>query len=305
MYRQSSISNKLLFALCNLPKSFKPTPNPKLFMTLLVKNEADILEQNIIFHKHMGVDGFIITDNNSSDSTPDIIEKYRTLGWIKEVITERGDDYKQKVWVDRMIWLAKIKFGAEWIINADADELWYAPSGSLKDELTDTNANVLICDIANVYPEEDKPFTEWDKIIHPVDNPSIYDLSPYSVFNKQRGKVIHRTDGYLQISMGNHKVKMIPQNIEKSKILIYHYSVKGKSQFMSKMINGGEQLEKNPKKHGGRHWRYFYDLYKKGVLEKEYNRVIGKKHFQTLQENGFITTDKTITSLFNILKKGL
>ena len=71
------------------------------------------------------------------------------------------------------------------------------------------------------------------------------------------------------------------------------------------MINGGEQLEKNPKKHGGRHWRYFYDLYKKGVLEKEYNRVIGKKHFQTLQENGFITTDKTITSLFNILKKGL
>ena len=38
-----------------------------------------------------------------------------------------------------------------------------------------------------------------------------YDLSPYSLFCKQNKKVAHRAKGYIQISMGNHNVKMIPK----------------------------------------------------------------------------------------------
>ena len=53
-------------------------------MTLLVKTKKGMLEENLQFHKAMGVDGFIITDNNSTDSTPDIIRKYKQKGWIKE-----------------------------------------------------------------------------------------------------------------------------------------------------------------------------------------------------------------------------
>ena len=49
-----------------------------------------MLEENLQFHKAMGVDGFIITDNNSTDSTPDIIRKYKQKGWIKEVIEEKA-----------------------------------------------------------------------------------------------------------------------------------------------------------------------------------------------------------------------
>jgi glycosyltransferase involved in cell wall biosynthesis len=52
-------------------------------MTLLVNNEADILEKHIRFHKAMGVDAFIVTDNNSTDGTIDILEKYAAKGWIK------------------------------------------------------------------------------------------------------------------------------------------------------------------------------------------------------------------------------
>ena len=66
-----------------------------------------MLEENLQFHKAMGVDGFIITDNNSTDSTPDIIRKYKQKGWIKEVIEEKATNYEQKDWVDRMIWKAK------------------------------------------------------------------------------------------------------------------------------------------------------------------------------------------------------
>ena len=181
-------------------------------MTLLVKNEEGMLEENLQFHKAMGVDGFIITDNNSTDSTPDIIRKYKQKGWIKEVIEEKATNYEQKDWVDRMIWKAKTIYKADWIINADADELWYAPTGNLKDELYATNANVLNCEMRSVYPEEEKPFWQWDKTVKAVTEPEKYDLSLYSLFERQNKKVIHRTAGYLQISMGNHKVTMFPQN---------------------------------------------------------------------------------------------
>lgn len=274
---------------------------PRLIMTLLVKNEEDMLEENLIFHKAMGVDGFIITDNNSSDRTPEIIRKYKEKGWIVEAIEEKATDYQQKKWVDRMIWKAKSVHKADWVINADADEIWYAPSGDLKTELVSSRANVLTCEMKCVYPEEGKPFWQWGQTVEVVNDLERYNLSRYSLFARQNKKVIHRTAGYIQISMGNHKVTMFPKKVAKSNIRIYHYNIRGKKPFLEKMINGGKQLEQNPKKHGGRHWRYFYQLYKEGLLEAEYDKVIGATSFDQLKQDGFIRTDTTIPEWFGRL----
>ena len=282
-------------------RTTKRKSTPRLIMTLLVKNEEDMLEENLIFHKAMGVDGFIITDNNSSDRTPEIIRKYKEKGWIVEAIEEKATDYQQKKWVDRMIWKAKSGHKADWVINADADEIWYAPSGDLKTELVSSRANVLTCEMKCVYPEEGKPFWQWGQIVEVVNDLERYNLSRYSLFARQNKKVIHRTAGYIQISMGNHKVTMFPKKVEKSNIHIYHYNIRGKKPFLEKMINGGRQLEQNPKKHGGRHWRYFYQLYKEGLLEAEYDKVIGTASFDQLKQDGFIRTDTTIPEWFGRL----
>ncbi|KKB46640.1 hypothetical protein HMPREF1212_04136 [Parabacteroides sp. HGS0025] len=279
----------------------KRKSTPRLIMTLLVKNEEDMLEENLIFHKAMGVDGFIITDNNSSDRTPEIIRKYKEKGWIVEAIEEKATDYQQKKWVDRMIWKAKSVHKADWVINADADEIWYAPSGDLKTELVSSRANVLTCEMKCVYPEEGKPFWQWGQTVEVVNDLERYNLSRYSLFARQNKKVIHRTAGYIQISMGNHKVTMFPKKVAKSNIRIYHYNIRGKKPFLEKMINGGKQLEQNPKKHGGRHWRYFYQLYKEGLLEAEYDKVIGATSFDQLKQDGFIRTDTTIPEWFGRL----
>lgn len=279
----------------------KRKSTPRLIMTLLVKNEEDMLEENLIFHKAMGVDGFIITDNNSSDRTPEIIRKYKEKGWIVEAIEEKATDYQQKKWVDRMIWKAKSVHKADWVINADADEIWYAPSGDLKTELVSSRANVLTCEMKCVYPEEGKPFWQWGQTVEVVNDLERYNLSRYSLFARQNKKVIHRTAGYIQISMGNHKVTMFPKKVAKSNIRIYHYNIRGKKTFLEKMINGGKQLEQNPKKHGGRHWRYYYQLYKEGLLEAEYDKVIGTASFDQLKLDGFIRTDTTIPEWFGRL----
>ncbi len=44
----------------------------------------------------MGVDAFIVTDNNSADGTYGIIEKYRRKGWVVDVIRETATGYEQK-----------------------------------------------------------------------------------------------------------------------------------------------------------------------------------------------------------------
>jgi len=53
--------SKIGHVISEFPLAFKQTKEVKLFMTLLVKNEEGMLEENLQFHKAMGVDGFIIT----------------------------------------------------------------------------------------------------------------------------------------------------------------------------------------------------------------------------------------------------
>ncbi len=289
---------KLVYALKDVIFVFRKAKSPRLIMTLLVKNEEELLEKNLIFHKKMGVDAFIITDNNSSDSTPDIIEKYQEKGWIIDVINETATNYEQKEWVDRMIWRAKTIFNADWIINADADEFWYTPLGNLKNEMNNTRCNVLNCELRSMYPDEEKPFWQWSKAVKTVMNPNEYELSLYSLFERQNKKVAHRANGYMQISMGNHKVKMFPQCSCDSTIRIYHYNVRSRQRFLDKMINGGKQLEQHKRRHGGRHWRYFYRLYKEGLLNEEYDKVIGTKFYDKLYEDGYIYEDTAIVDFF-------
>jgi len=291
-------------ALTELPRLLHAPRAPRLVMTLLVKDEEDIIEQNLLFHKAQGVDGFIVTDNNSTDRTPEILEKYRRKGWVLDIIKEQATDYAQKAWVDRMIGLAKRKHGADWVINADADEFWYAPGGCLKDAPAAAGRrNILSCEVRNVYPEEGRPFTLWDKTTREVADGEALGLSPYSLFGRPTRKVIHRTDGYLQISMGNHKVAMLPPLAATADIVVYHYNIRSRAQFMQKMINGGKQLEQRKKQHGGRHWRYFYRLYKEGRLEEEYDRVVGSRAYDRLVREGRIRTDCPLPDVFKRLQE--
>lgn len=81
---------KTLRALSEVHRCFCRPRNPRLIMTLLVKNEEAMIERNLQFHKQMGVDGFIVTDNNSSDGTMRILEMYKQKGWILEIIEEKA-----------------------------------------------------------------------------------------------------------------------------------------------------------------------------------------------------------------------
>ncbi len=290
--------SNLLHAIAALPRSLQSVPEPRLVMTLLVKNEEAMLERNLIFHRAMGVDAFIVTDNGSTDGTLDILERYRQKGWVVDIIHERATGYEQKAWVDRMIRLARDRYDADWVINADADEFWRPATGTLKDALRAATGNVLACEMRSVYPEEGQPWTAWEHTVRYVPDQGAYDLSRFSIFERQNKKVAHRTAGYLQISMGNHKVKMLPQRERRSDIIVLHYNVRTREAFIAKMINGGQQLLTHRGRHGGRHWRYFYALHEQGRLAEEYDRVLGTAQRHRLEADGYIRHDNPMPAWF-------
>ena len=55
-------------------------PGP-IAMLMLVRDEIDIIEQNIEFHLRFGIENFVVTDNGSVDGTRDILGDFkRRLG---------------------------------------------------------------------------------------------------------------------------------------------------------------------------------------------------------------------------------
>ena len=90
-------------------------------MTLLVRDEEDILAANLDFHLSQGVDFFIITDNLSVDGTRGIIDSY-VRRKLAVRLDEPTDDYSQARWVTRMARMAAVDYRADWVINNDADE---------------------------------------------------------------------------------------------------------------------------------------------------------------------------------------
>src|SRR5919201_1181075 len=102
-------------------------------MTLLVRNEADIVDANLAFHFSAGVDFVIATDTGSEDGTREILDRYAQEGRLHCI--DESPSYSQTEVVTRMARMAATDFGADWVVNNDADEFWWPRGGSLKELL--------------------------------------------------------------------------------------------------------------------------------------------------------------------------
>ena len=101
-------------------------------MTLLVRDEEDIIEANLDYHLAQDVDSVIVTDHGSTDGTRDILRRYERAG-AATVLHDDGAGHHQSVRVTRMAELARTRHGADWVFHNDADEFWWPLVGSLHD----------------------------------------------------------------------------------------------------------------------------------------------------------------------------
>ena len=175
----------------------------KLVMTLLARDEADVIEPWLAFHLGAGADFVVATDNRSQDGTTEVLERYAQEGHV-HLIREPGEDLRQNEWVTRMARLAATDFGADWVINSDADEFWWPRGASLRDVLDAIPPRYgTVGAFLRVFvprPDGSDPFfermTARFSALAPINDPA-------SLYKPIR-KVIHRGHPEIQVTRGNH-----------------------------------------------------------------------------------------------------
>ena len=271
----------------------------RLIMTLLVRNEEDIIAENIRFHLSMGVDFFVVTDNGSTDSTLDILREFQERGLV-QLIIEKQDDYSQSKWVSRMAQVAHNQHSADWVINNDADEFWWPKNGSLKDILAKIPLDypVVECQRFNFKATEFKPSTPWHASM------TVRDLVSLNTAGKPLlGKVCHRGFSDIIVSQGNHSIELPPDlpSIGTPDIEILHFPMRSYTQFENKISLGGAAYERNNSlgQNVGATWRKLYELYQKGELTSYYSeQLLTEEDRRVGLESGTLVHDERLKTFF-------
>jgi len=236
----------------------------KIVATILAKNEEDIIAKNIEHHINQGVSKFIITDNNSTDKTRSIIEKYSE---VIEIIDEKEEDHNQSKWVTRMARIA-CKLNPDWIVHLDADEFWCGLS-----ELRYTQEKYIGNTRVFIHPPVGCSF-DFLKMRFYLDFENFKDLPGEC-------KIVHRPDPNLVISHGNHGFENKVKVVYPHKIWRHHYPIRSYNNFVKKAVGGTKAL----KNRGAvcERWKKWNDLYEQGKLYDVYKKICD--NWQDMIEN--------------------
>jgi hypothetical protein len=244
-------------------------------MTLLVRDEADIVEANVEHHLGAGVDLVIATDNNSVDDTAARLRRFEARG-VLSLWFEPADDYAQHRWVTAMARAAATDLGADWVINNDADEFWWPADGDLATTLATVPDDIGRV-VAHRYdfvarPEDGRPW--WERMTIRRTQPRHPDGGPLPP------KVCHRADPDVVVRQGNHEVDgpVLGDHppLDDGRLEILHFPVRSYAQMERKVLVGGAAYERNTElpPEVGHRWRQLYRVHQAGGFPQAYAAMV-------------------------------
>lgn len=178
----------------------------KVVLVCVVRDEEDIVEAMLSYHLHAGVDHVIATDHGSVDGTTDVLRRFEGDGVLTYVRDDRLT-ISQGVVTTAMARYAAVELGAQWIVPADADELWWSRDGALRDVLASLPPRFSV--VHGLWrhfvlrPDDDRPFHERMTLRRRPTR----DLD--SVYQRQV-KVLFRADAATVVESGNHGLVVRP-----------------------------------------------------------------------------------------------
>jgi hypothetical protein len=266
----------------------------KLVMTLLVRDEEDVLRANIEFHLAQGVDFLLVTDNKSEDGTPDIIREYESAG-VARYIHEGADDYNQSAWVTRMARMAATEHAADWVINNDADEFWWPREGTLKTSFAAVpeQYNIVVGQRHDFVPLADEQSCFYDDMVFRKK------VSLNTIGKPLPPKVAHRADPQVTVPQGNHWAELSVPEVHLDNVLdIFHFPIRRYAQFTNKIVKGGQAYERNTNQpsQAGDTWRKLYKEYQKNGLVDFYRKQsMSAKQMERGLRQGVLITDRRLS----------
>ena len=247
----------------------------KLVVTVLARDEADVIDAQVAFHLNAGADFVIATDNNSRDGTTEILEAYARDG-VLHLIREPAEGLRQGEWVTRMARLAATEYGADWVINTDADEFWWPRGGSLEEVLSAVPDEYGIVQAF------------WRSFVPRPDDGSFFAermtarLSQHAPINDPTSfyrpvvKVAHRADPQVNVARGNHALADSPLLTLTTwhPIEVLHFPLRSRAQWMRKVELQGEAFTKHIERSGTGYHLKGYDALQSGRIEQQHDSLI-------------------------------
>jgi hypothetical protein len=243
-------------------------------MTLLARDEIDIVDSWLAFHLNAGVDIVIATDNRSDDGTTQVLEDYARSGQV-HLIREPGEDLRQNEWVTRMARLAATDYGADWVINSDADEFWWPRGASLSEVLAAVPPRYgTVGAFLRVFcprPGDDdfaERMTVRFSALAPINDPA-------SLYKPIR-KVVHRGHPEIELTRGNHALINSPFAPLRGwfPIECFHFPLRSEAQTAHKAKMQGEAFERHIARPPTAYHADMFSALRSGRIGEYYKRLL-------------------------------
>lgn len=214
------------------------------WLVSMVRNEQDIIER-FVRHHATQVDGLLIADNLSEDFTRDLLDDL-ARDFPVVVVDDPDPAYRQSEKMTALAHLARVEFGAQWVIPADADEFWQTRQMSTLAELCAAQPDDVGVLPARIY---DHVVTRAEGFV----NMTYRRAEPVPLH-----KVAVRARPDLVIEMGNHQATYDdPQPAPAWDLLqIRHFPIRSVAQYIRKARQGSAALALTGLPDNvGQHWR--------------------------------------------------
>ena len=223
----------------------------KLVLTVMVRDEADIIEAMIQHHLAQGVDLIIATDNGSVDGTREILEAHRSAGHL--VLHDDPVHMKQQhSTVTSMAREAYTDHQADWVINADADEFWVPVNDAitLHEALSHIPKSIQsflapVTDMTGLAAASGSQFGR----LHLRDHRSEREIMRTGLLAHSTPNAVHVGYAEIEVAQGNHFVNLASSGEPAPEwaIEVLHLPWRSWEQYRRKVDNAGRAYEANPK----------------------------------------------------------
>lgn len=236
----------------------------RLALTLMVRDEVDVVGAMLDHHLAQGVDVIIVTDNGSIDGTTELLQSYADRGLI-ELRHDPVHRKQQAATVTRMARDAAVVHGADWVINADADEFWLpkSPGLTLKQAFEGIPAAVRTfqASVDDMVGPPAQAGTGLQRLVY-RDHRPLEVINRLGIHAHPTPDAPHIGDPAVEVVQGNHYTNLeqgepVPAGFE---VEVLHFPWRSWRQFSTKVRNAGEAYERSgltpsPNHHGMRDYR--------------------------------------------------
>jgi glycosyltransferase involved in cell wall biosynthesis len=222
----------------------------RFVVTVMVRDEIDIIAAMIEHTLSQEPDKIIVTDNGSVDGTTELLQRYADLDLL-ELHHDPVHHKQQHAVVTGMARRARTEFAADWVINADADEFWVPIDKSLTLrtalEQTPLALNAFTVPVTNMVGPPARRGAGLHRLVW-RDLRSDSQLREVGIYAQPTDNAVHRGDPDIVIAQGNHFVS-IPSNGQpdaKVGLEVLHLPWRSWTQLEQKVLHAGRAYEASP-----------------------------------------------------------